>query len=159
MRRMMQRFVLALVVAGVGFTVVNPAWATSLGCDVWNISTLNEQLAESERQGHYLDELMDSTARQMQINESIVDDLAHARRSLKDAATLMVAMNQSRSDYMGGVESISRGTTVEAKMADNLIRLVVMTLESDRHPVVTTLREQYRHAYESSPSPTQAVRS
>jgi hypothetical protein len=127
---------------------VKPSLVQAIGVDVWNLDQLHEDLKVNEEKSRQLDEKLDMTTRQSMVNNLLIQDVAAGRRALQETAQLMIAMNQSREDYMAGVMMTSHGRTPEAKMADKIISLVVLEVKTPTALIIHKLQAEFRRHYQ-----------
>ena len=128
----------------------DPAWASALGVDVWNVYRLNAERREADARGKWWDEYRAGLAVRFELNAQAVDAVI-AGRPLAAVAARMWADNQTTPGYRHAVELHGRGPTPEAKAADNLIVRVTVRLgatpPAERAAVLARLRAEYRQAY------------
>lgn len=137
----------ALWAAGVS----DPAWAESVGVDVWNIGRLEADLRESSATGRRWDERLEQRGVQMQRNE-LLAAAVWAGRPLPGAAAQLWAENRADSGFRYAVEYTCPGPTTEARAASNLIgrvdrQLVERATPDQRAAVLARLRAEYEAAY------------
>lgn len=112
----------ALVVLGIGGAfAASPAWARSVGLDVWNASELAEQEQEAvERKAELAAEDAEICQR-IGLKEAVIDDLVAGRTTLAEATARFTDLNQSQPNYMTMIHLGYPGSTDEEKMARNVM--------------------------------------
>lgn len=112
-------FALALPVFAVG--LVRPAWAQSVGLDVWNVPALQAEMRASADASDRLDEKDHEVQQRMAVKESLVAELIAGRTTLAEVTARFTDMNATRPDYVASIRATFSGTTDLEKSARNVI--------------------------------------
>jgi len=98
-----------------------PAWAATVGLDVWNMPALQDQVKTSVIHSHELDlenaEIRDRIA----VKEGLISQLLMGRSSLAATTEQFMALNESHPEYLDVIRRSCPGATDEEKMARNVL--------------------------------------
>ena len=132
MRSLVCRLMLgpAVVAAVVGVVfAASPAWARSVGLDVWNAS----DLARQEREAIELRDDLEATdaeiCHRIEAKEAVVDALAAGRITLAQATARFTALNRAQPQYLEMIRDTFPGSTDDERMARNVITYVLLRAE------------------------------
>lgn len=99
----------------------DPAWARSMGVDVWNVGALENQLQESEWERSRLERLHLNIVLQYEANLALVQAVHDGQIPLQEASAQMLKCNEFMPGYMEALKYRHKGETLEARAAHNLV--------------------------------------
>lgn len=131
-----------------GSAIADPVLAEAMGLDVWHVGQLERDLRENQRTESKLDRELQVITDRAGIHDLILDDLISGRLKLAEAARLKWEMNRDRKLMVDHLNRFRIGSSMEARMAHDLIVLANYRVESEsRVEIRTRLINQYRKAF------------
>jgi hypothetical protein len=114
--------IIGLVLIGLLATAAaNPAWATTIGVDLWNLPDLHEDVRTASDQNQELDtEYMEANQR-IQVKEEMISSLIAGRSSLAEVATQFTVINEGYENHMIVIRQLYPGATDQEKMLWNVL--------------------------------------
>ncbi len=140
----------------VGIVLGDSQMVEAAGLDVWNVGRLEDQLRAANVTSERLIVQQDANQSQFQLNRTIVYDVINGKRKLHDAAEQLWKMNGHTHGYMYVIPTTRSGPTIIAKVAHNIIALIVTELQQNpiqRIATIHRLRAEYEATY-GVPAPT-----
>ena len=132
-RSLVRRLLLVpvLVAAGLGGVfAASPAWARSVGLDVWNVSALARQQREAVERRAELTAAQAEISQRIGLKEAVVGELVAGRTTLADATAEFLALNESHPEYVAMIRDSYPGSTDEERTARNVIGYAVMRADN-----------------------------
>ncbi len=153
--------VVGVAVAITGFFMVSlvlcdPKLAEATGLDVWNVGRLEDQLRAANVTGDQLILQQEANLSQFQMNRAIIHDVVNGKRKLHIAAEQLWKMNQHTHGYIYVIPFTRSGPTIIAKVAHNIIAILVaelMPYPIQKEATIARLRAEYEATY-GVPAPT-----
>lgn len=137
---------LAISAFGLATWATDPAWARAAGLDVWNASALEEELRAIHAERQRLDDQEAMLLHILDLTEQIIQETAAQRRSLADAAEVLLRINRDRPGFASVLDLHFQGPTPSARVA----HYVLFKIEVDRRrtpaekePLLQRLRAEY----------------
>lgn len=140
----------------VGLVLCDTKMSEAAGLDVWNVGRLEDQLRVANIMGDLLALKQSANLSQFQLNRAIIYDVANGKRKLHDAAEQLWKMNQHTHGYIYIIPTTRSGPTIIAKVAHNIIAILVaelMPYPIHREATIARLRAEYEATY-GVPAPT-----
>jgi hypothetical protein len=137
--------VAVLVVAGVGILAAHPTLAQSLGVDVWNVPSLQEELRAGEGVDRQLTDQSQEVRQRIAVKDAIVADLVAGRISLSEATERFAELNAAHPEYLDAIRAAFAGETDQEKMARNVIAFAVLRTAPDERDLLTARLEAELH--------------
>ncbi len=131
------RLLTAAVFASLVLLACHPTLAKSVGADVWNVPTLNDQLRESEGMSDQLDAEGDEVRRRIAVKESIVSELIAGRTTLAEVTAKFIELNATRPGYVDAIRMSYPGATDLEKSARNVISYALARAPDGTHDALS----------------------
>ena len=109
------------VAGAVAALTVHPSLARTIGADVWNVPSLNDQVRAAAVEEGRLNDENGEVMRRIAIKEAIVSDLIADRTTLAAATARFAGLNVSRPQYIATLRDSYPGATDEEIFARNVI--------------------------------------
>lgn len=98
-----------------------PAWAATVGLDVWNVPALQEQVKTSALQSHELDQENAQIIDRIAAKEGLISQLLSGHTTLAATTAQFMALNETYPEYLSVIRRSYPGATDEEKMAWNVL--------------------------------------
>jgi len=128
-------FIVILVVAT---AIARPAWATSVGLDVWSLPELREQIAASADRDRDLEAEDSEVCRRIEAKEQLIRELISGQITLEAATTQFTLFDLDSPEHLSVIRRIHPGATDSESMARNVAAYASMRLEDE--PVLRRLQ-------------------
>jgi hypothetical protein len=133
------------------FAFACPEWTRDLGLDVWNYSTLNEQVETHRQRESELDKVSERVRKRLELKQLIVDAVIEEQLTLEMASDQFLALNRIPPDNMPAGRFQFPGASDEEIAARQVIALVKATLNSNPSrgaEVLCRLEAQWQAAFD-----------
>jgi hypothetical protein len=133
---------------------LHPAWAQSVGVDVWNLPELQRQFREADDEGRRLSADNAELMRCLRAKEATVADLLAGRVALAEAADRFSALNDAQPRCAARVRERYAGGTDREKCARNVIDFALHRAPPrERDALAARLEAELRQMLASSETP------
>jgi hypothetical protein len=151
-------FGLLVVIALVVAVWARPAWAASVGLDIWNMPDLRKQMESSTIQSRELDQENAEIRDRIAVKEGLISQLLMGRSSLAATTEQFMALNESHPEYLDVIRRFYPGATDEEKMAGNVLEFCWPRLNSEsawqRFALLARLHGEFQSLFAESANST-----
>jgi hypothetical protein len=152
-RPMVRRLLLlhaVIATALVGAFAASPAWARSVGLDVWNASELEREKRAAVERRSELEAADAEICRRIGAKEEVAEGLITGSISLAEATDRFLALNRPYPEYVNMIRETFPGSTDEEKTARNVIAYCLLRANSpaEQEQLAQRFEAQFRAMFE-----------
>jgi hypothetical protein len=126
----------ACVLVAAAVFVARPAWASTLGLDVWNVPALKAELRDMTEESGRLDSESEDVRRRVAVKEQIIAELIARRMTLAEATDRFVQLNSYRPEILEVIRAKYPSGSDFEKTARNVIDYVLVRVAVPERPAV-----------------------
>lgn len=132
-------------IALVGVLAVHPTWAKSLGADVWNMPSLQQQIRATENDSARLQAEDEEVRQRIAVKEALIVELIAGRTTLAKVTDEFAELDASRPSYLATLHMIYPDTSDRECIARNVIAYVLPRVTPEERAALSSRLEDELH--------------